>query len=85
MPESRQPTHDAVDQPSLFFPAVAQQAAPLEDSFVRLAPLTPASTLGACALPYAEHLRLTDHSAYTITCFLSDLRLLTEYLGRERT
>lgn len=85
MPESRQPTQDALDQPSLFFPAVAEQPVGRDDSFVRLAPLTPGSSLGACALPYAEHLRLTDHSAYTITCFLSDLRLLTEYLGRERT
>jgi integrase/recombinase XerD len=85
MPGSRQPTHNAPDQPSLFFPALAEQPETREDSLVRLAPLTSGSTLGACALPYAEHLRLTDHSAYTITCFLSDLRLLTEYLGRDRT
>ncbi|HLZ20802.1 MAG TPA: tyrosine-type recombinase/integrase [Ktedonobacterales bacterium] len=85
MPESRQSTHDAIDQPSLFFPALAEQTTTREDSLVQLAPLTPGSTLGACALPYAEHLRLTDHSAYTVTCFLSDLRLLTEHLGREKT
>lgn len=84
MPESRQSAHDAVDQPSLFFPAVEERSGTHEDALVRLAPLTPSSTLGACALPYAEHLRLTDHSAYTITCFLSDLRLLTEYLGRDK-
>lgn len=84
MPESRQPTYDAIDQPSLFFPMAEDSAPPREDSLVRLAPLTPASTLGACALPYAEHLKLTDHSVYTVACFLSDLRLLTDYLGRER-
>ncbi len=50
-------------------------------SLVSLPTLAPTSTLAACALPYQEYLRRTDHSAYTITCFLSDLRLLTEYLG----
>lgn len=84
MPESRHSAQDAIDQPSLFFPAVEEQTGEREDALVRLAPLTPSSTLGACALPYAEHLRLTDHSAYTITCFLSDLRLLTDYLGRDK-
>src|SRR5258706_15672270 len=34
-------------------------------------------------MPYADYLRRTDHSVYTVTCFLSDLRLLTEFLGRE--
>src|SRR5258706_12833260 len=34
-------------------------------------------------MPYSDHLRRNEHSVYTVTCFLSDLRLLTEYLGRE--
>jgi integrase/recombinase XerD len=50
---------------------------------VEAVPLTPSSTLGAAALPYAQRLRVTNHSDYTITCFLSDLHLLTEFLGRE--
>jgi integrase/recombinase XerD len=50
---------------------------------VRSAPPKATSPLGACALAYQAHLRETNHSEYTITCFLSDLRLLTEFLGRE--
>jgi integrase/recombinase XerD len=70
----------------LFFPEPAQErTAHDEEALVGIPPLTHDSTLGAAALPYAEHLRRTDHSAYTITCFLSDLRMLTEYLGRETT
>lgn len=84
MAEPREPQQESAEQPSLFFP---EQAVPttqaLVPSLVELAPLTAASTLGACALPYQEYLRRTDHSAYTVTCFLSDLRLLTEYLGHE--
>jgi integrase/recombinase XerD len=78
---------DSAEQPSLLFPdlpdspaASARIAAP---SLVQIAPPTAGSPLGTCALPYQEHLRRTDHSAYTITCFLSDLRMLTDFLGRE--
>jgi integrase/recombinase XerD len=85
MTEPAQSRSERVEQPSLFLPGTesgnvsAAPPAPL----VRSAPLSPQSALGTCALAYQEHLRITDHSTYTITCFLSDLRLLTEYLGRE--
>ncbi len=75
---------DSAEQPSLFLPeasaASARTAAP---SLVQIAPPTATTPLGTCALPYQEFLRRTDHSAYTITCFLSDLRMLTDYVGRE--
>src|SRR5579862_3471548 len=76
----------SAEQPGLFAPdealPVGKPPASQASALVELPALTPTSTLGACALPYQEYLRRTDHSAYTITCFLSDLRLLTDYLGR---
>jgi integrase/recombinase XerD len=83
MPEPRQPTHDSVEQTSLFFPAEVEQPTQREPALVQMPVLTDHSTLGACALPYSEYLRRTGHSKYTETCFLSDLRLLSDYLGRE--
>lgn len=83
MPELQQPIPPTVEQPSLFFPPVEDREQNKTGSIALPAPLTTASTLGAAALPYQEYLRRTDHSAYTITCFLSDLRMLTEYLGSD--
>ncbi|HEX6818703.1 MAG TPA: tyrosine-type recombinase/integrase [Ktedonobacterales bacterium] len=77
----------AAKQPSLFAPeardAGATPSSGATVSLVEVAPLTPTTTLAGCALAYAEHLRRTDHSGYTITCFLSDLRMLTEFLGKD--
>jgi integrase/recombinase XerD len=87
MPGSQQSPSESIEsieQPSLFFPETPEQTAKREQgSVVEIPQLTASSTLGACALAYQEHLRRTDHSAYTVTCFLSDLRMLTEFLGRE--
>lgn len=83
MADLQQPTTESVEQPSLFFPAVEERDERRNSSVALPVPLTTASTLGAAALPYQDYLRRTDHSAYTITCFLSDLRMLTEYLGSE--
>jgi integrase/recombinase XerD len=84
MREVRQQAEEPVEQPSLFFP-IEEASAPARPaaSVARPPALTPAATLGACALPYEEHLRRTDHSKYTVTCFLSDLHMLTGYLGHE--
>jgi integrase/recombinase XerD len=82
MPDTEHTSADSVEQPSLFFPdAMAQTVVARQESVVVVPPPTTTSVLGACALPYQDYLRRTDHSAYTITCFLSDLRMLTEYLG----
>jgi integrase/recombinase XerD len=84
MPDTDKTSDDSVEQPSLFFPdAATPVAGPKQEPVAVVPTLTATSGLGACALPYQDYLRRTDHSAYTITCFLSDLRLLTEYLGRE--
>lgn len=82
-PDTDNSADDRVEQPSLFFPDATPQVVTQQASVATVPKLTTASTLGACALPYQEYLRRTDHTAYTITCFLSDLRMLTDFLGRE--
>ncbi len=81
MSEEHAPQPAGAEQPSLFDPDVALTVKQAPVSVVEITPPTGATTLGACALPYQDHLRRTDHSQYTITCFLSDLRMLTEFLG----
>lgn len=84
MSQPRERQHELAEQPSLFFPEALTETAHREPAPVaRIPALGPTSTLSACALPYGEYLRRTDHSVYTVTCFLSDLRMLTEFLGRE--
>ncbi len=84
MPHSRQSHAESAEQPSLFFPDAEAFVTPERAAPVAPPPaVTASTTLGACALPYREYLRRTGHSMYTVTCFLSDLRLLTDFLGRE--
>jgi integrase/recombinase XerD len=68
-----------VTQPNLFSNEVKIIQAPA----VEIVPPTAESSLAECAPAYQEYLRLTAHSRYTVTCFLSDLRLLADYLGKE--
>ncbi len=68
-----------ITQPSLF----SHEAKIIHAPTAEIVPPTAESTLAECAPAYQEYLRLTAHSRYTITCFLSDLRLLSEYLGKE--
>jgi integrase/recombinase XerD len=48
---------------------------------IRTNPLTDQSSLSACAIPYQQELRLRGKSAYTVTCFLSDLRMFSQHTG----
>ncbi len=77
----------SAEQPSLFGPLQQGESATTSSaaavSLVQVAPLAPTTTLAGCALAYDEHLRRTDHSTYTVICFLSDLRMLTDFLGKE--
>jgi integrase/recombinase XerD len=50
---------------------------------VRTHPLTDQSSISACFIPYQQELQLRGKSNYTITCFLSDLRMLSEFVGRD--
>ena len=82
MSQIREMHNQMVEQPSLFFPETKPARSGIgPDPVVAIPTLTPDATLDACALPYAEFLRRTDHSTYTITCFLSDLRMFTEFTG----
>jgi len=66
-----------IGQQSLFSTEVKIVQAPT----IEIVPPTAESSLLECAPAYQEYLRLSNHSRYTVTCFLSDLRLLSTYLG----
>jgi len=48
---------------------------------IRTNPLTDQSSLAACALPYRQELMLRGKSNYTVTCFLSDLKMFRDFVG----
>lgn len=75
-PPQGEPT---IAQPSLFFPEATIVQAPAAP----VALPTAESTLLEAIPAYQEYLKLTDHSQYTIACFVSDLRLLSDFLGKE--
>ncbi|HEX9037045.1 MAG TPA: tyrosine-type recombinase/integrase [Ktedonobacterales bacterium] len=81
MEDDSQRTGGVTEQPGLFSPDMVEVVQAPRPSLVQIPDPTPETTLGACALPYQDYLRRTDHSPYTITCFLSDLRMLTIFLG----
>ncbi len=63
---------------------IAEPLDPLETPFpplIRTNPLTDQSSLAACAIPYQQDLMLRGKSNYTVTCFLSDLKMFSEYKG----
>lgn len=49
---------------------------------VRTNPLTDQSSLAACVLPYRQELMLRGKSSYTVTCFLSDLKMFSDFIGQ---
>src|SRR5438874_1409577 len=76
-------------QPDLFSGAtvvIAEPVNPLETAYpplVRTNPLTDQSSLTACFIPYQQDLRLRGKSDYTVTCFLSDLKMFSDFVGRD--
>ena len=76
-------------QPDLFTGApvvITEPVDPTETAFpplVRTKPLTEQSSLTACFIPYQQDLRLRGKSNYTVTCFLSDLKMFSDYVGRD--
>src|SRR5947208_7039454 len=65
---------------------IAEPPNPLETPFpplVRTNPLTDQSSLAACAIPYQQELMLRGKSNYTVTCFLSDLKMFSNYIGQD--
>src|SRR5256885_4934935 len=45
--------------------------------------LTDQSSISSCALPYKQELQLRGKSNYTVTCFLSDLKMLGDFVGHD--
>ncbi len=88
-PEPLLTDESVVVQPGLFSGTplvVAEPPDPRETPFpplVRTQPLTDQSSLAACALPYQQELELRGKSAYTVTCFLSDLKMFSDFVGRD--
>jgi integrase/recombinase XerD len=76
-------------QPDLFSGSpvvITEPVDPTETAFpplVRTKPLTEQSSLTACFIPYQQDLRLRGKSNYTVTCFLSDLKMFSDYVGRD--
>ena len=76
-------------QNSLFTDAptvIAEPPDPLATPFpplVRTHPLTDQSSLAACAIPYQQELLLRGKSNYTVTCFLSDLKMFSRFVGQD--
>jgi len=65
---------------------IAEPADPLETPFppiIRTHPLTDQSSLAACAIPYQQELLLRGKSNYTVTCFLSDLKMFSGFMGKD--
>src|SRR5438067_5022120 len=76
-------------QPDLFSNApvvITEPVDPLDTAYphlVRTNPLTDQSSLTACFIPYQQDLKLRGKSDYTVTCFLSDLKMFSDYVGRD--
>lgn len=65
---------------------LAEPPDPRETPFpplVRSQPLTDQSSIAGCALPYQQELELRGKSNYTVTCFLSDLKMFSDFVGRD--
>src|SRR3989442_11223319 len=78
-----------VVQSNLFSDAptvIAEPPDPLEKPFPRLVrtnPLSGQSSLAACAISYQQELMLRGKSNYTVTCFLSDLKMFSQFVGQD--
>ena len=76
-------------QPNLFTgtpTVIAEPADPVETPFpplIRTNPLTDQSSLTATFIPYQQDLKLRGKSDYTVTCFLSDLKMFSDFAGRD--
>lgn len=58
----------------------AEEVQPLPEHMTML---TDQSSLTSCVGPYRRELMLRGKSNYTVTCFLSDLKMLMDFLGSD--
>lgn len=88
-PEPVIPDESTVLQPDLFngnSAVITEPANSLDTPYpplVRTNPLTDQSSLAACFIPYKQELELRGKSNYTVTCFLSDLKMFSDFVGRD--
>ena len=88
-PEPVLTDESTVLQPDLFTGAQVVITEPADASdtvfppLVRTKPLTEQSSLSACFIPYQQDLKLRGKSEYTVTCFLSDLKMFGDFVGRD--
>ena len=88
-PEPVLTDESTVLQPDLFTGAQVVITEPVDASetafppLVRTKPLTEQSSLSACFIPYQQDLKLRGKSEYTVTCFLSDLKMFGDFVGRD--
>jgi site-specific recombinase XerD len=88
-PEPRISEKATILQRDLFTGApvvIAEPPDPVTTPFpplVRTNPLSEQSSLAACALPYQQELLLRGKSNYTVTCFLSDLKMFSSFVGKD--
>lgn len=88
-PEPMLTDESIVMQPDLFTGTptiITEPANPSKTPFpplVRAHPLTDQSSLAGCFIPYQQDLKLRGKSDYTVTCFLSDLKMFSDYAGRD--
>src|SRR5947199_7326192 len=65
---------------------ITESPDPLEKPFpplIRTNPLTEQSSLAACAIPYQQDLMLRGKSNYTLSCYLSDLKMFRRFVGQD--
>jgi len=70
---------EATSQPNLF----AASTATAEPAEPHSASLTDQSSLAASVAPYKQELMARGKSMYTVTCFLSDLKMFCDFIGSD--
>jgi site-specific recombinase XerD len=76
-------SHRKAGQDALFPEWQDPQPAANDSPLVALPAIDATTSLAGLALPYRNYLLLQDHTAHTVDCFLSDLRLLSRFLGTD--
>ena len=79
---SSQPDNNPADQDALFPDLRAQRHdSPYESPLTELPIIDAQSSITGVVLQYRQYLILSEHTQHTVDCFLSDLRLLSRFLG----
>ncbi len=83
-PESMINNEDAALQSNLFgTPKVIIESSEVSDATAIPHALMDQSSLSECVIPYRQELMVRGKSNYTITCFVSDLKMFSDFVGRD--